>query len=672
MDIADEIHRATYLRTLGEEDLAAEQVRGLLVASLHELDVYLPALVEAGFATTCEDWLRRASQRATDRASYIHRLLQLQLLTGRPEACLAEIEACTPDSADPYELALYAGHAQKQLQQIDLALEKFMHAAKLEPKRFEAWSELASISLQHQQFERALEHFQRALTSTIPTTPSPEQVGEVLIGIAQACFRLNRTESAWAFLKKATTLSGYSEGLNWISASIAPIIYTSTDQIHDAEAHYWRSLDHIRQSCATMTPSDAIQALEHISPPFYLHYAGGNQVDHMRAFGQCVEQVTAPIRANLHPFREPPGQTQRIRVGFLSYFWSDHTVTKLFGQWPTHLDPEQFDVHVIHIGPTCDALTARVVGETTTFHHWPVVSPLQIAQGSRKLELDYALFPELGMFAPLYVAASLGCAPKQGVAWGHPVTTGLVNMDFALSSHEMEPPNGQEHYTETLVRLPGLGASPMPTYVQPSHKDRKAFGLPDSATLILVPQSLFKLLPQHDRVFAEILHRLPDAMLLFIAHATPAVTGAFIARLQAACVQRGSDATRIHVLPRMSTEDYLALNSVSDLFLDGLSWSGGVTTLEAIAMGLVPVTCPGDTMRARHTAAILRLLEQEGLIASTPNALVDRVVELAGDPDLRASISRKLSTAAKVIYEDQTIVHHLQDHIRRAVFSDSP
>ena len=89
-------------------------------------------------------------------------------------------------------------------------------------------------------------------------------------------------------------------------------------------------------------------------------------------------------------------------------------------------------------------------------------------------------------------------------------------------------------------------------------------------------------------------------------------------------------------------------------------------------MGLVPVTCPDDPMRARHTAAILRLLGQEGLIAPTPNALVDRVVELAHDPDLRASISRKLSTAAKVIYEDQSIVHHLQDHIRRAVFSDSP
>jgi len=36
-------------------------------------------------------------------------------------------------------------------------------------------------------------------------------------------------------------------------------------------------------------------------------------------------------------------------------------------------------------------------------------------------------------------------------------------------------------------------------------------------------------------------------------------------------------------VPRQNTLGYLNLNSVSDVFLDTFSWSGGNTTLEAIA-----------------------------------------------------------------------------------------
>lgn len=49
--------------------------------------------------------------------------------------------------------------------------------------------------------------------------------------------------------------------------------------------------------------------------------------------------------------------------------------------------------------------------------------------------------------------------PVQCVTWGHPETTGSATMDYFLSSELLDEPYAQEHYTETLVRMPLTGTS---------------------------------------------------------------------------------------------------------------------------------------------------------------------------------------------------------------------
>ena len=39
------------------------------------------------------------------------------------------------------------------------------------------------------------------------------------------------------------------------------------------------------------------------------------------------------------------------------------------------------------------------------------------------------------------------------MAWGHPETSGLPTIDYFLTSALMEPEDGDDHYTERLVRL---------------------------------------------------------------------------------------------------------------------------------------------------------------------------------------------------------------------------
>ncbi|WP_257237152.1 hypothetical protein [Nostoc sp. 'Peltigera malacea cyanobiont' DB3992] len=123
----------------------------------------------------------------------------------------------------------------------------------------------------------------------------------------------------------------------------------------------------------------------------------------------------------------------------------------------------------------------------------------------------------MGMNPQTLQMAGLRLAPVQCVAWGHPVTTGLPTIDYFLSSELMEPENGQEHYSEKLIRLPNIGVSYPKPYIPPVIKTRSYFQLLDDAVIYLCCQAPFKYLPQYDFIFAEIARRVPQAKFVFFA-----------------------------------------------------------------------------------------------------------------------------------------------------------
>ena len=70
-----------------------------------------------------------------------------------------------------------------------------------------------------------------------------------------------------------------------------------------------------------------------------------------------------------------------------------------------------------------------------------------------KYPLDILFYPEIGMDPLTYFLAFSRLAPVQCTTWGHPVTTGIPNMDYYISSENAEPSNAQAHYSESLVLL---------------------------------------------------------------------------------------------------------------------------------------------------------------------------------------------------------------------------
>jgi protein O-GlcNAc transferase len=232
----------------------------------------------------------------------------------------------------------------------------------------------------------------------------------------------------------------------------------------------------------------------------------------------------------------------------------------------------------------------------------------------------------------------------------------------------MEPENGGDHYSETLISLPNLSVYVEPPTIPDQPKSRAHFGLDPEAFVYLSCQSLFKYLPQYDRLFAQIIMGVPKARLVFIAHPSEAVTRRFKQRLAQTFADFQLDSGRICLfLPRMDTNDFLSLNLVCDAVLDPPGWSGGKTALESLYCGKPVVTLPGAFMRGRHTSAMLKQIGVAETIADDANHYVAIAGRLATHAGFLSAVTAKVKAGRHLLFRDQTVVNALEDFLKSVV-----
>jgi CRISPR-associated protein Csy1 len=229
----------------------------------------------------------------------------------------------------------------------------------------------------------------------------------------------------------------------------------------------------------------------------------------------------------------------------------------------------------------------------------------------------------------------------------------------------MEPDDAPAHYTERLALLPGIGtcyAQPAP----PKPGTRAAFGLPQDVPLFLCPQSLFKIHPDNDALFARALAAAADARLVIFEGRHPALTARYRARLDAALNAEGlAFEQHVIVLPQCSHPQYLELNTVCDAMLDTVRWSGGNTSLDALACGLPIVTLPGRFMRGRQSAGMLRLMGLDELVARDADDYVRIAARLVHDFAWRSGLSARILAARERIFNDAAPIAALGEALSR-------
>lgn len=450
-----------------------------------------------------------------------------------------------------------------------------------------------------------------------------------------------------------------------LGAALAlPMVYTDTAAVQIARDAYGDGLAALERDVDALvrglTSDEVVDGLRWTN--FLLAYQGRDDRGLQERYAAfAARALAAADPASGHAIAQSPGGAERptqaaassrLRVGFASAFFRDGTAGRYFRSWITDLPRERFEVFVYHLHPRADALTGEIRARADVFRAFSGAGlrPSAVAPAIHADRLDVLVYPELGMDHVSFALAALRLAPRQLAGWGHPVTTGHRTIDGFVSCAAMESANGAAHYVEPLLLLPGIGtcyrAPPLP-----DAGSREKFGLPGDAGLFLCPQSLFKIHPDNDVLLAAVLAANARARLVLFEGRHPKVTAAFVQRLRIALDAHGVAPERIAMLPAMSHDDYLRVNLLCDAMLDTLHWSGGNTTLDALACGLPVVTLPGAFMRGRQSTAMLRLAGVHELIASDEADYVAIASRLVRDRAWRDELAARIDAGRSLVFD---------------------
>ena len=483
--------------------------------------------------------------------------------------------------------------------------------------------------------------------------------------------------SAIALIKKALDLFPNDLSLRRLDQSILPIIYQNIEEIKFYRHRFSQSLEKLIEyinSNVYENQQEVFKSLQ-TGTNFFLGYQGKNDLQIQKKYGSYIYASMQKLFPQWckELILDQNVKQRKIRIGYLSPRLDGLGIFYL--GWVKYCDKSEFETYVYDISDyEEDSQDCHLdFRENFKFYsdHIKFISGVfeDICITVRTDELDILIFPEIGLDPIVSILSCLRLAPIQCTTWAHPITSGSPTIDYFLSSDLMEPDNAEEHYSEILIRLPNIGFAIESPDVSSSDKQRSDFQLRDNAIVYFCCQTLFKYLPQHDYIFSSIAQQNKLAQFVFLdSFLGPEITTGFQRRLDKAFSEFGLNYKSYCVfLPRASSKDYVRLNQLSDVFLDGLSWSGGISTSEAIACSLPVVTCPGKVMRARHSYGILRMIGVTETIAETEAEYIEIAVRLGLDNKWRQVIRDQITANKHRLFNDRECIKGLENFFQETI-----
>ncbi len=439
-----------------------------------------------------------------------------------------------------------------------------------------------------------------------------------------------------------------SAGLRVRQATLLPVVLSNGEHIDPIREHYRASLEALQGQVVLDDP-----VLETAYTGFYLAYHGRNDRDLQERVNRFF-MAACPALSREAPHCQAVERRERIKVGIVSRFFKWHSIGRTCRGLIANLSRKHFEVVTVRAEPIPeDDAFARWIDD----HSERVLTLSGRFEDSRdRLEaqaFDILYYQDIGMDPLTYFLACCRLAPVQCVAAGHPVTTGIGNLDYYISSRWFEPAGAQAHYSERLIQLD----APHWYYYRPARiekpVDRARWGLPKEATLYLCPQTLFKLHPDFDSILRDVLERNCHARLVLVDAHCPQWKLRLLERFRRTL---HGLLDRIIVVPPQPWKDFLALLATADVVLDPIHFGGYNTTLEAFSVGTPVVTLPGEFQRGRHCAGMYSLMNLEELIAGSPEHYEELVTRLGTDASYRRRMSESIEARSAVLFEDHSVI----------------
>jgi predicted O-linked N-acetylglucosamine transferase (SPINDLY family) len=543
--------------------------------------------------------------------------------------------------ADFAEAWQYRGQVLEALGRTEEALVSCDKALALKPDLAEAWADRAGMLQRATRFAEAIECSDRALALDANSVAAHYSRGVALVGLA-------RPAEALAGFDRAVTIDPqFVAGHAARGAALFALgaydeakgAYDRALAIDPGFAEAWCGVGNVHfvkhrllESIAAFDKALAIRPdyVEAISnKAFALDFADVGFEEQQaarkhwwRAVGEKIAAAARPPHDN---DRDP---VRRLRLGYVSGDFWDHSAALCFGPVLRNHDRAQFEVFCYACSAKSDDKTAEFKRLADRWCDATALSDDALAERIRADGIDILVDlsghsggNRLGVFARKP-------APIQVTAWGHATGTGLATIDYLFSDPVAIPPDVREVFAETIYDLPCLTSiDPLPAGLAPAEPPVLANGYITFGAF----NRAYKMSDEAVQLWGRILQAVPGSRIL-LKH-TGFDDPAMRARLAQKFLAQGVATDRIEFMGGSSRKDHLLAFSKVDMGLDTFPQNGGVSTWESLQMGVPVVTRLGNSMPSRLGAAIVSSIGLTDWVAADAEGYLAIAVKFAAEPD---------------------------------------
>ena len=323
----------------------------------------------------------------------------------------------------------------------------------------------------------------------------------------------------------------------------------------------------------------------------------------------------------------PPAAEGCLRLGYVSADFCQHTVGLMVKEVLKAHDPKRVRVFAYSAGQVQDWVT-REIRSVCTLRD---VTALDDAALAAQIRADgiHVLVDLSGHTAGSRLTAFAYRPAPVMVSWlGYFATTGLPYMDAVLLDAWHAPSGMEAQFVEPIIRLPVGRFCYQPVPWAPAALAPPAFERNGFITFGCFNNTA----KYNDGVFdvwARVLREVPDARLILkwrTFNDEP-----FRQKVTKAFVDRGIAAERLELRGPSFHADLLKEYAHMDIALDPFPFTGGLTSCEALWMGVPVVTWPKSRVVSRQTFALLNQIGLPELAARDADDYCRIAVGLAND-----------------------------------------
>jgi protein O-GlcNAc transferase len=546
------------------------------------------------------------------------------------------------------------GNVLAALNRYDEALAAFDKALAINADCVEAWVGRGSTCCLRKDYQRALISYDKALTVR-PDLP------EALFGRCEALYGLRQYEESKEAYNKALAVElGHGDATNRSALLYnRGLMLERVDRLTEAIDSFRKAiaidrdtnfaLGHVVNArmrlCDWQGLNDdfdcliaSVQAGKCVAEPFTLLATPASAADQLRCSQTYVLNhacdVPDPCR------RRGQCDHKRLRIAYVSADLRDHPVAFLMAGLFEQHDRSRFETFAISLRPDeTSAMQERLKGAFDQFLDVSRTDDRDVATLLREKEIDIAvdLMGYTQHARPNIFA--LRSAPIQASYLGYPGTMGADFIDYVIADEIVLPLDQQPHYTEKIVHLPDcylVNDSTRPISAQAPGRAQE--GLPEKGFVFCCFNQSYKLLSPMFGVWMRLLAHL-EGSVLWLSQ----VNDEAAANLRSEARARGIDPARLVFAARVPSQaDYLARQTLADLFLDTLPYNAHSTASDALWAGLPVLTCKGTTFAGRAAASLLHAIGLPELATDNLEEYEALALRLAIEPSQLRAIRGKL------------------------------